>query len=175
MIKVGLVIHRYFKILQLIMRTRPVSRPCPQFVFLSEEEKRRLSLNHVKPSEAWFSGLVILVLYCQTGFLKVSLYTWAHCIKDTAIRPGFKMVSQQQAALAQLLHVLDSCRVFLEYPKIKQMNERLCLQGADHENSEMSLNINKIMEREHIKQVQMWNPLHHQLCLNHTCIRAFLK
>ena len=65
------------------------------------------------------------------------------------------MVSQQQATLAQLLHVLDSCTVFLEYPKIKQMNERLCLQVADHENSEMSLNINKVMEREHIKQVQM--------------------
>lgn len=65
------------------------------------------------------------------------------------------MVSQQQAALAQLLHVLDSCTVFLEYPKIKQMNERFSLQGADHENSEMSLNISKIMEREHIKQVQM--------------------
>ena len=127
MIKAGLVIHRYFKILQLIMRTHPVSRPCPRFVFLSEEKKRRLSLNHVKPSEAWFSGRVNLVLYCQTGFLKVSLYNWAHCIKDTAIKMASKWYPSNKQHLLSCYMYLIHAQSFLSTPKSsKWMKGSVC-------------------------------------------------
>ena len=99
------------------MRTHPVSRPCPRFIFLSEEKKRRLSLNHVKPSEAWFSGLVNLVLYCQTGFLKVSLYNWAHCIKDTAIRLASKWYPSNKQHLLSCYMYLIHAQSFLSTPK----------------------------------------------------------
>lgn len=45
-------------------------------LYLREEEKSRGSLNHVKPlkvTKARTSGLVNLVLYCQTGFWRASI------------------------------------------------------------------------------------------------------
>ena len=54
-------------------------------------------------------------------------YSRARCSKRTAIRPGFKYISNMRACSTKIL--LDSSTVFLEYTKIEQAKEGFCWQG----------------------------------------------
>ena len=77
----------------------------PPSVLLSEEEKRRLRQNRIRPLKSprpklLESGQVNLVPSRQTVFLvqvsftdKTDGHYWTRCTKRTAIRPGFETVS----------------------------------------------------------------------------------
>ena len=54
-------------------------------------------------------------------------YSRACCSKRTAIRSGFKYISNVRACSTKIL--LDSSTVFLEYTKIEQAKEGFCWQG----------------------------------------------
>ena len=54
-------------------------------------------------------------------------YRRARCSKRTAIRPGFKYISNLRACSTKIL--LDSNTVFLEYTKIELAKEGFCWQG----------------------------------------------
>ena len=59
--------------------------------------------------------------------LNRACYSQARCSKRTAIRPGFKYISNMRVCSTKIL--LDSRTVFLEYTKIEQAKEGFCWQG----------------------------------------------
>ena len=130
------------------------SAPCEQSVPLSSWVRR------IKAGSVWIAqsfevaaartfGLVNLVLSRQIVFF--SFRVWAsvycetdghnraRCSKRTAIRPTrFKTVLASCRACSRRIF-RDSCRVFLEYAKIKQTKGRLCWQGAFSDPSSLVL------------------------------------
>ena len=54
-------------------------------------------------------------------------YSRGRCSQRTAIRPGFKYISNLRACSTMIL--LDPSTVFLEYTKIEQAKEGFCWQG----------------------------------------------
>ena len=54
-------------------------------------------------------------------------YSRARCTKRTAIRPGFKYISNMCACSTKIL--LDSSTLFLEYTKIEQAKKGILLAG----------------------------------------------
>ena len=54
-------------------------------------------------------------------------YSRARCTKRTAVRPGFKYISNMRACSTKIL--LDSSTLFLEYTKIEQAKKGILLAG----------------------------------------------
>lgn len=101
----------------------------PRFVFLSEEDKRRLCLNRI----AQTAGLINLVLFRQTSifecehpFIDKPMVITEPAVKSTrvtTIRPWFEFMSWQYAVHAQLRSFPGS----LSYPS---MRDRLFLSRS---------------------------------------------
>ena len=106
------------------------------FVFFTEEKKRlcpvasslwgRCSPNFLR-SHLFFSFSNYFPSTSIRLMVNRVCYRRARCSKHTAIRPGFKYISNLRACSTKIL--LDSSTVFLEYTKIEQAKEGFCWQG----------------------------------------------
>ena len=98
--------------------------------------------------EAWTSQLLNLVLSHKTGFQNVCIrylrnqigHNCACCTKDTAIRPGFESVSQQQVPQCSTKILFNSCRIFLNSAKVETDSEKNTLLAGWFATEPLSIN-----------------------------------
>ena len=104
-------------------------------IYCKQSRRKRGSAQSRQAFEAAAAQTSSIVISFSNYFPSTSIrlmvnrvcYRRARCSKHTAIRPGFKYISNLRACSTKIL--LDSSTVFLEYTQIEQAKEGFCWQG----------------------------------------------